>query len=254
MSAKWAMGSFAKREMLGVVSCVVMLAAAAVLADDPAVIPLSKEPHHHLQMHNDYVNVYQVSVEPGDTVKLHKHLYDAISVMVLPASVTVHTPGRPDAKQELTAAQVRLQPNGYTHSTEIAATSQPYRNVTLELIQPQGSFRNLCTAAIAGQPLNCPAPSDSAASSDTPQFESDLTRITLTRIKPGQSVKLGSATDNEIFVTLDDVTASPAAGSDAVKRLHAEDFMWLAKGGGTTVHNAGASDAKIVLFALKLKG
>jgi hypothetical protein len=246
MRTKWAIGLAA----MGLI----VSAPVAVSADDPAVIPLSKEPHHHIQLHNDYVNVYKVSVEPGDTVLLHKHFYDAISVMIQPASVTVHSPGKPDAKQELTAAQVRLQPNGYTHSTEIAASSQPYRNVTLELIMTQGGLRNLCTAAVAGQPLNCPASPDSTASSDTPQFESDLTRITLTRIKPGQSVKLGSATDNELFVMLDDATASPAAGSNAVKQLHSEDFMWLEKGSsGTVLHNTGTSEAKFVLFVLKPK-
>ena len=53
------------------------------------VIPLASEPHHHLALHNKYVNVYQVEVVPHESVLLHRHDYDVISVMLDDARVTV---------------------------------------------------------------------------------------------------------------------------------------------------------------------
>jgi hypothetical protein len=74
-----------------VVTCGVFFGATA---QTPTVIPLASEPHHHLALHNEYVNMYQVEVAPHDSVLLHRHDVDAISVMMSDSDVTVHAPGR----------------------------------------------------------------------------------------------------------------------------------------------------------------
>ena len=40
-------------------------------AQEQSVVPLKLEPHHHLILHNDFVNVYSVRVQPQDSVLLH---------------------------------------------------------------------------------------------------------------------------------------------------------------------------------------
>src|ERR1700686_1760515 len=91
----------------------------AIPAQTSAVIPLASEPHHHLALHNEYVNVYQVEVAPHDSVLLHRHEVDAISVMMSDAEVTVHAPGKADVHQKLSDGQIRLQGRGSLHSTSI---------------------------------------------------------------------------------------------------------------------------------------
>ena len=118
-------------------------------AQTQPIITLPSEPHHHLALSNQYVRLYQVRVSPHDSVLLHRHEYEAISIMNGDAEVTVHSPGRPDAPQKLSNGQVRLQPAGYIHSTEIGG-DQMYRNVTVELLRPQGKEQNLCAAVMAG--------------------------------------------------------------------------------------------------------
>jgi len=102
-------------------------------AQTGAVMPLASEPHHHLLLHNEYANVYQVQVAPHDSVLLHRHDFDAISVMLNESQVTVYTPGKPEAHRKLVAGQIRLQPRGYVHSTAIDGDTT-YRNVTIELL------------------------------------------------------------------------------------------------------------------------
>jgi len=41
-------------------------------AQQSPVIPLASEPHHHLPLHNEYVNVYEVEVAPRSSVQLHR--------------------------------------------------------------------------------------------------------------------------------------------------------------------------------------
>src|SRR6266403_6325266 len=85
-------------------------------AQEQTVIPLKSEPHHHLALHNDHVNVYSVYVPPHDSVLLHKHEVDAISIVMIDSEITVRAPGKPDSKQKVVSGQLRLQSAGYVHS------------------------------------------------------------------------------------------------------------------------------------------
>src|SRR5882762_9762904 len=148
---------------------------------EQAVIPLKSEPHHHLALHNDYVNVYSVYVPPHDSVLLHKHDVDAISIVMSDSEITVRAPGMPDSHQRVVNGQLRLQSAGYVHSTSIDGDT-PYRNITVELLAAQKSRRNLCATVIADQPMNCPEPSDHSdgrGRSEQPQFQTDETNVTL---------------------------------------------------------------------------
>ena len=152
-------------------------------AQEQSVVPLKLEPHHHLVLHNDFVNVYSVRVQPQDSVLLHKHDFDAIGIMLSDAQITVKAPGKPDSHQKVLAGQLRLQQAGYVHSTAIEGDTA-YRNVTVELLLPQQERRNICASVISGQPLNCPsALSGSAALSERPQFETNQTKINLIHLK-----------------------------------------------------------------------
>jgi hypothetical protein len=159
-------------------------------AQEQSVVPLKLEPHHHLVLHNDFVNVYSVRVHSRDSVLLHKHDFDAIGIMLSDAEITVRVPGKPGSHQKVVAGQLRLQQAGYVHSTAIDGDTA-YRNVTVELLFPQQGRRNICGGVISGQPLNCPsAQTDSSAFSQQPQFETNQSKINLIRLKPQRSVTL----------------------------------------------------------------
>jgi hypothetical protein len=229
----------------------------AIAAEAPTIIPLASEPHHHLALHNEYVNVYQVQVAPHDSVLLHRHDFDAISVMISTAQVTVITPGKPDEHRKLVDGQVRLQARGYVHSTTIDGENT-YRNVTVELLLPQQGAHNLCAAVMASGPLNCPTihtspPSESHISQ--PQFETDHTLVTLIRVLPHQRVAIGDPHHSELVVALDSDVLANEEGKGAGKSLHSGDFVWLGQDKAAQVfNNSGDKEARIILFTLKSRG
>jgi hypothetical protein len=229
----------------------------AIPAQMPAVIPLASEPHHHLALHNEYVNVYEVEVAPHDSVVLHRHDFDAISAMISDAQVTVRAPGKPDVHQKLFDGQVRLQARGYVHATSIDGETT-YRNVTVELLLPQQGARNVCAAVIAAQPLNCPRaePSPPAATHiDQPQFETDQTYVTLIRVRPHQNVTLGNAGHSELVVALDAGAATTVDGRGPENSLHAGDCVWFDRGGTAQVFkNNSDKEARLISFVLKPQG
>ena len=227
-----------------------------VAAQAPDVIPLASEPHHHLALHNEYVNVYRVEVAPHDSVLLHRHDADAISVMMSDAQVTVRTPGKPDVHQKLADGQLRLQARGYVHSTSIDGDTT-YRNVTVELLLPQQGARNLCAPVIAALPLNCPSaqPHPTATHRDQPQFETDQTYLTLIRVLPHQSVAFGDPGRSELIVALDAIAVTTASGNSPGNSLHPGDFVWLNVGKPVQVFkNNGDKEVRLVSFALKPQG
>jgi len=224
-------------------------------AQEPAVIPLASEPHHHLALHNAYVNVYQVEVAPHDSVLLHRHDADAISIMLSDSEVTVRAPGKPDVHQTLREGQLRLQARGYVHSTSIDGGTT-YRNVTVELLLPQQGARNLCAPVIAALPLNCPSAQASppaATHVEQPQFETSQTCLALIRVLPHQSVALGGPDRPELIVALDAIVTSGVKGSE--NSLHPGDLAWLEAGKASRLFkNNGDKEARLISFALEPQG
>jgi hypothetical protein len=217
-------------------------------AQEQSVVPVKLEPHHHLILHNDFVNVYSVRVQPGDSVLLHKHDFDAIGIMLSDAEITVRVPGKPDSHQKVVAGQLRLQQAGYIHSTAIDGDTA-YRNVTVELLLPQQERRNICGAVMSGQPLNCPsAQTDSSAFSEQPQFETNQTKISLIRLEPQHSVTLNASALSRLIVALDD-TAVVSDANSLPKALRSGDILWRdSNSSGEILENAGSKEARLISF------
>ncbi len=226
----------------------------AIFAQIATVIPLASEPHHHLALHNEYVNVYEVEVAPHDSVQLHRHEFDAISIMMSNSEVIVRAPGQPDARQKLSEGQVRLQSSGYVHSTSIEGDTI-YRDVTVELLFRQQGGHNLCAKVIATQGLNCASKQASPPNSthmEQPQYETDQTSLTLIGVPPHQNVSLGNSGDSELIVSLDNVLVATAGETGLAKPMRPGDFKWIAIGQAASVfQNNSDKEARLISFRLK---
>jgi len=229
----------------------------ATFAQIETVHPLASEPHHHLALHNEYVNVYEVEVAPHDSVQLHRHEFDAISIMMSNSEVVVRAPGKPDVRQKLSEGQVRLQSSGYVHSTSVEGDTT-YRNVTVELLFRQQGGRNLCAKVIATQGLNCASEQASLPGSthmEQPQYETDQTTVTLIRVLPRQSVTRGNTGLPELVVSLDDASVATVGEMGPGNPLRPGDFKWLGMGQAASVFkNNSDKEARLISFRLKPQG
>jgi len=229
---------------------------AVTSGQEPEVLALEAEPHHHLALKNEYVKVYQVQVAPGDAVKLHRHDTDAISLSLSESLVTVHSPGKPDVQQKLTNGQIRLQARGLVHSTSVDGDTT-FRNVTVELLMPQTGERNGCAQVIASQPLNCAdagqGVAGSAGHADQMQFESEQTSVILVRLQPHSRVGLSDLGNAELIIALD-AGIVQAGGNGAEKPLNVGNFAWVAIGETARLFkNESDREARLVYFVLKQK-
>ena len=219
-------------------------------AQTDKIIPLSSEPHHHLALHNEYLNVYRVEVGAHDSVLLHRHDFDAISIMLNDAEVTVYTPGKPEVHRKLTAGQVRLQARGYIHSTKIDGDST-YRNITVELLTPQSEQHNLCFPVIPDKPLRCPDPKSSKSGKQI-QFESNESSVSIVTLPPHQKSSIARSASSQLVIALDDGSAWHDHETHPKRTLHSGDFLWMDAGKGpASLRNSGERDVHIAIFAIK---
>jgi quercetin dioxygenase-like cupin family protein len=215
---------------------------------EPEVLPIDAEPHHHLAFKNEYVKVYQVEVAPNDAVKLHRHDTDALSLSLSESLVTVHFPGKQDVQQKLANGQIRLQARGWVHSTSVQGDT-PFRNDTVELLMPQSGERNGCAQVMAKEPMHCEGVHDRVGLGQ-PQFETDQTFVGLVRVKPHEQVVVGEPAGATLVVALDAGAAHSGESGKSIS-LRPGDFVWLDKGHAREAfRNEGATEVRLVCFGL----
>jgi hypothetical protein len=223
----------------------------AVAAQAPDFISMDQEPHHHLSLKNDYVKVFKVEVNPGDSILMHRHDGDTVAIAIGDQMVSIGYPDKPDVHQKNPDGQLRLQKSGYIHSTHVD-TGTAYHTVAVELLHAQSNSRNLCATVIAGLPLNCPekpAGAPSAKYVGQPQFESDQTRVQIVRVPPGKNVTIGDLKYFQMIVALDPASLSPASKKGHDQALVPGNFVWFVNGGPSRVFkNNGKSEARFIEF------
>jgi hypothetical protein len=233
---------------------VLLILPLPLAAQAPSVITMAEEPHHHLALHNDYVNVYNAAAAAGDSLLLHRHNNDAIAIAIGDQTVTVGIPGKPDVHTKNADGQVRMQLSGYVHSTRNDGQAA-YHTVAIELLRPQTGEHNLCATVLPGKPMRCVDVEANVSSSkhfDVPQFASDQTRVQSVRVLPRQDIKIGDPAQSELIVALDLASISPASGRGQDEQLRPGEFLWFEKGApARTLKNGSAKEIRFIELTFK---
>ena len=227
-------------------------------AQTAAAVSITSEPHHHLSLQNDYVKVYEVEVAPHESTLLHQHDRDYVYITIGDAQVTSAIPGRQEVHLKLADGEARFSRGGFAHVARNDADT-PFRNVTIELLRPQGELRNLCLQVIANEPAACPGtpekPAPAATHTAWPEFKTGETRVILTRVKPRQKVNLRDSRWEQLIVALDEGVIAFAAGKGPEKSLRPGGSVWLGREDVARVfQNGGDKEARFITLQMQPKG
>lgn len=141
-------------------------------AQAPQPVPLARgntpgEPHHHLKIENEYVRAYYVEVPPHEDTQLHQHDNDYLFLTLGNTEVINAVLGKPEVKLSLKDGEVRFTRGGFAHVARNPG-DKPFRNVTIELLKPQGEPRNMCEKVIEGPLNDCQSSGSSNVPADSP--------------------------------------------------------------------------------------
>ncbi len=205
-------------------------------------VPISEEPHHRLVLQNDFTHVYNVMVPALDVTLLHQHDLPYLYVTLGPADIINSIVGKPELHQVLQDGEVHYAPGHFAHIVR-TDSGMAFRNITIELVRPQGTPKNLCKDVVPGEALNCPetqpaaeskkgkkrAP-EVAADDDVPYFESDEVRVDLHRVSAGNDYVDAAAKFDTLLVGLTNSNLDANLGGEHFQFLHGGDVIWMPAG------------------------
>lgn len=204
---------------------------------DQTPVPLRSEPHHHLVFQNEFVRVYNVAVQPLDATLMHQHDLPYLALSLGPVDIVNAVRGKPEVRLKLQDGDIIYSPGGFAH---IARTDAgiTFNNVTVELVMPQGTPRNLCKQVVAGPPGACPQQavraekktSPETADDDVPYFETDEMRADVIQVGLGRDYVDAPAKQNGLLVAMTNANLDVDLGGKHITFLHAGDVLWMPAG------------------------
>jgi hypothetical protein len=164
-----------------------LLFSASLLAQAPEPMPLAHgntpgEPHHHLKIENAYARVYYVEVPPHENTQLHQHDHDYLFITLGDSDVINAVRDKPEVHLVLKDGETHFTRGGFAHVARNLADA-PFRNITIELLKPQGEAHNLCAQVLPNAPVtNCP---EFLKGQSGPKFYTAECTVDVLLIEPG---------------------------------------------------------------------
>jgi hypothetical protein len=234
----------------------------------PGPVPISEEPHHRLVLQNDFTRVYNVMVPPLDATLLHQHDLPYLYVTLGPADIINAIVGKSELHQILQDGETHYSPGHFAH---VARTDSgvPFHNITIELIHPQGTSKNLCKEVLPGQLVECP-PQQTAdagkgnargntkgkkppepADDDVLYFETDEIRVDLFKVASGRDYVDAAPKFDALLVALTDANLDANLGGEHISFLHGGDVLWLPAGAHRRIVDFLGTRSSFLLISFK---
>jgi hypothetical protein len=240
--------------MKSILFSVVLLFSCSVGAQAPATTPvaLKDEPHHQLLFENDYVRAWAFGITGHQATLLHNHDLPYLGVAVGSADFINAVTGKPEAHVTLTDGQVSYSKGGFSHVAR-TETDTPFRNVTIELLRPQGAARNRCVKVVADSPLDCPQTITSPLGAATRLvFETDEAAVQSGEVSSIFRIAGADTKPARLLAVLNRSELSVETPGQPAKKLHSGEALWLNAGAAATFVNSGTSaTSRFVLVTFK---
>lgn len=225
--------------MVSAIAAVLQLGAARPVRAQaiPGAVLAAREPHHHLAYEDSTIRVLRVRVPAHDTTLLHEHDADYFWIALGASEFVNARLGAPDAVAISADLAVHFAPGKFAHVARNTGVV-PFDNITVELLEPQGTVRNLCEAAMAGQPLDCVESAERQGVKERPAFETDYLRVTLVSLGPGAVLRPVLPAASTWVIALDTVNVGHTLSIVGEGRwiggtFRARDQAWAVENRGT---------------------
>ncbi len=223
-------------------------------------VPVSAEPHHAHVFQNGYIRVYNVTVPPLDATMLHWHDLPYIYLTLGMTDVINAVQGKPEEHLTLEDGSTRYSPGGFAHVVRTDA-GIPFHNITVELVHPQESPRNLGDKA-AERPLgSCPQSAAGASQNDQipseqmlPCFETSELRMELGKVEGGKDFMQASPETAALLIAMSNANLDVSLGGQHSAFLHAGDVLWLPPGTSRKVVDFLGIKSQFLLISFKDSG
>ena len=232
-----------------------LLFSISASARTQEAVPLARgntpgEPHHHLKIENEYVRVYYVKVPPHENTQLHQHDHDYIYVSLGPSDVVNAILNKPEIHLQLKDGETHFTRGGFAHIARNLADT-PFRNITIELLRPQGAARNVCGPVILDAGFAICDPDVGARYISLPEFETADVRLDLVFLGPKARHADKSREGACLVVSISDGEIKVIEKGKPEKTLHFGEPAWLSSTTDAHFSNQSRTTAKFLQLIFK---
>jgi quercetin dioxygenase-like cupin family protein len=204
-------------------------------------VEITAEPSHRLAIDNEYVRVFKVEVAPRAATQMHRHIHDYIYVTIGDAHLSNEVEGKPPVEVKLADGDTRFTAGNFAHIAR-NLSDQPFRNVTIELMQDE---------RLRQTPSHWP---EDGGEKTFPSgririlFVKDGVRVSEVNLDPGATVPSHHHDGPHLLVAISDLDIrSDVDGMGPMPaNLTAGDVKWLPGGYTHSLTNVGKSTARFV--------
>jgi quercetin dioxygenase-like cupin family protein len=231
--------------------CVLFLFLTALLtAQGAQEVEITSESHHQLVLGNDRVRVFDVEIPSHAETLTHWHRHDYIYVTLGHSTVVNAVKGKEPVNLEMQDGQTGFLAGGFAHIAR-NVSGQPYRNVTIELLQ-DGKLRGAPAHWDATHPEEDRGLNILNGGTKEILFVKDGVRVSEVEIQPGGVMPRHRHAGPHLAVALSDYELRSdvaSKGSETITMKRGES-RWFA-GGYTHVVTNGQHPAKFVTLEFR---
>jgi quercetin dioxygenase-like cupin family protein len=212
-----------------------------LIAQTATEVEITAEPAHHLALENESVRVFKVEVAPHASTLLHRHRHDYFFVTLGGSDISNEVAGKPPVEVKLTDGEVRFTEGDFAHVAR-NLSDQPFRNVTIELLQDKKLRQTRSRWPMEGGDKTFPGGRSKVL------LIRDAVRVSEVELDPGATVPshhhdgprlLVAVTDLDLRSDVEEKTPAPW-------KLKPGDVMWLPADYTHALTNTGAHAARFV--------
>jgi len=201
----------------------------------PGAVLVTQEPHHHLVLKNQYVEVLHVKLAPGESTLKHTHPYDGAAVQLSDATIAQQKAGEAEGPSNPTKPgdiSARTVDTPFTHIVHNVGKTE-FEVLDVEFLERP----KIPSAALAGEVV----------------AENPSARVYRWRLAPGEASPQHAHVRPYLIV-------SPVAmqlkmtgpdGRSRTEQVKAGDFHWVDAKVTHSLANAGTEAGEIVEMELK---
>ena len=231
--------------------CICLLGAAASAQPvATSAVPVEKEPVHRLVLENEYVRGFQVEIPVGGATLLHRHDKDYIVVTLGDSEVSNERQGATPVVLKFKDGDTMFVRGGYAHVAR-NLTDKPYRNVTVEILRPAGSFNCGAGQGVCGGGAGGATGTAGVAWKDVVKSEAFVVRQFV--VGPQGALSRHEHKGPHLVIAItnlrlrSDIEGKPPGEINQ----NAGDIKWVPGGFTHSVTNVGAEPARFVTLEFK---
>jgi hypothetical protein len=216
-------------------------------------VAATEEPHHKLVLENTYVRVFRVSVPAHEATLLHRHDLPYLTVSLGANDLMNAVAGKPEVEVTQKDQQINYSKGGFAHAIRPLNDSS-FSNITVELLLPQGTAKNLCEHVVDGPLGECKSDPDSPLKSILKLFAfkrvftTDEILVGTISLANGVNYTANATDASQLVIACNGSEFTIEIHGHPTATLHGGELLWLPVGESAKLTAKGTGAAAIIEF------